>query len=175
MRTQKSQAASEKKLMAYARELEQQLEARTRELAEALEQQTATSQVLRVISSSPGVLEPVFDSMLTNATRLCGAKFGTLYLRDGEGLRIVATHNAPPAYAKARPLGSVVVPGPLVALGQMARTKQAVHIADLRAEEAQRDPLRVAAVELAGARTVLVVPMLKDDELVGGIGIYRQE
>jgi GAF domain-containing protein len=153
-----------------------ELRQRTDDLSEALEQQTATSGVLRVISASPGELEPVFDSMLTNATRLCGAKFGTLYLCDGEGLRIVAMHNAPPAYAKARPLGSVVRPGPLVALGRMARTKQAVHIADLRAEDdAERDPLRVAAVELAGARTVLVVPMLKHDELVGGIGIYRQE
>src|SRR5262249_26867649 len=164
--------------------LKKQLQARTRELADArgqlsepLEQQTATSQVLQIISSSPGELEPVFDSMLTNATRLCGAKFGTLYLRDGEGLRIVAMHNAPPAYAKARPLGSVVRPGPLVVLGRMARTRQVVHIADLRAEDAYaaRDPLRVAAIELAGARTVLAVPMLKDDELIGGIGIYRQE
>src|SRR5262245_25115055 len=174
-RTRKSPPASEKKLQAYTCELEQKLESQTRELSEALEQQAATAEVLRIISSSSGKLEPVFDTILANATRLCRAKFGTLYLCDGKGLRIVATHNAPPAYAKARPLGSVVVPGPLVALGQMARTKQAVHIADLRAEDAQRDPLRVAAVELAGARTVLVVPMLKDDELVGGIGIYRQE
>src|SRR5262245_21243711 len=176
-RTRKSPPASEKKLQAYTCELEQKLESQTRELSEALKQQAATAEVLRIISSSSGKLEPVFDTILANATQLCGAKFGTLYLCDGEGLRIVATHNAPPAYAKARPLGSVVVPGPLVALGQMARTKQAVHIADLRAEDAyaERDPLRVAAVELAGARTVLVVPMLKDDELVGGIGIYRQE
>jgi GAF domain-containing protein len=165
-------------------ELKKQLEERTRELAqarghlsEALEQQTATSEVLQVISSSPGDLEPVFVSMLTNATRLCGAKFGTLYLCEGEGLRIVAMHNAPPAYAKARPRGAVIRPGPPSALGRMMRTKQVVHIADIRAEEAyaERDPLRVAAVELAGARTALFVPMLKEDELIGGISIYRQE
>src|SRR5262249_36146138 len=148
-----------------------------KKLAEALEQQTATSEVLQVISSSPGDLEPVFVSMLTNATRLCGAKFGTLYLCEGEGLRIVAMHNAPPAYAKARPRGAGIRPGPPSALGRMMRTKQVVHIADIRAEEAyaERDPLRVAAVELAGARTALFVPMLKEDELIGGISIYRQE
>jgi two-component system, NtrC family, sensor kinase len=178
--------------------LQQQLEARTRELAEAqrhadearrqlaearrqaaqaLEQQTATSEVLQVISGSPGELDPVFVSMLTNATRLCGAKFGSLYLCEGEDLRKVATHNAPPAFAEARPLGSLVSSGSLSAIGRMMRTKQVVHIADIRADEAyaKRDPLRVAAAELAGARSVLCVPMLKDDKLIGGIGIYRQE
>src|SRR5262244_2326429 len=88
-RTQKSQAASEKKLKAYACELEQKLEARTRELSEALDQQTATSEVLRVISSSPGELKPVFETMLANATRLCNAKFGVLNLYDGDAFRIV--------------------------------------------------------------------------------------
>src|SRR5947209_11190334 len=97
-RTQKSQAASEKKLKAYACELEQKLEARTRELAEALEQQTATSEVLRVISSSPGELEPVFQAMLANAVRICGAKFGAMYLSEGSAFRIVAMHNVPPAF-----------------------------------------------------------------------------
>src|SRR5262249_44904153 len=82
-----------------------------------------------------------------------------------------------PAYAKARPRGAVIRPGPPSAWGRMMRTKQVVHIADIRAEEAyaKRDPLRVAAVELAGARTALFVPMLKEDELIGGISIYRQE
>jgi GAF domain-containing protein len=178
--------------------LQQQLEARTRELAEAqrhadearrqlaearrqaaqaLEQQTATSEVLQVISGSPGELDPVFVSMLTNATRLCGAEFGSLYLCEGEDLRKVATHNAPPAFAEARPLGSLVSSGSLSAIGRMMRTKQVVHIADIRADEAyaKRDPLRVAAAELAGARSVLCVPMLKDDKLIGAIGIYRQE
>jgi GAF domain-containing protein len=165
-------------------ELKKQLEVRTRELAEArrhlseaLEQQAATSEVLQVISSSPGELEPVFQAMLANAVRICEARFGTLYLCEGESLRIVAMHNAPPAYAKARPLGAVVRPGSPSALGRMMRTKQVIHIADIREEKAyaERDPLRVAAVELAGARTVVGVPMLKEDELIGGIGIYRQE
>src|SRR5262245_29150171 len=75
---------------------------RTRELSESLEQQTATAEVLRVISSSPGELEPVFDAMLANATRICEAKFGTLWLREGDAFRAVALHNAPPAYANAR-------------------------------------------------------------------------
>jgi GAF domain-containing protein len=147
------------------------------ELREALEQQTATSEVLQVISGSPGELDPVFESILTNATTLCGARFGSLYLCDGDELRIVARHNAPPAYAEARPIGSVIRPESPSALGRMLRTKQVVHIADIRAEEAyaKRDPVRVAAAELAGARTVLCVPMLKDDKLIGGIGIYRQE
>jgi GAF domain-containing protein len=154
-----------------------ELRQRTDDLGEALEQQTATSEVLGVISSSPGELDPMFVSMLTNATRLCGAKFGSLYLCEGENLRKVATHNAPPAYAEARPLGSVVSSRSLSAMGRMMRTKQVVHIADIRADEAyaKRDPLRVAAAELAGARSVLCVPMLKDDKLIGGIGIYRQE
>jgi len=147
------------------------------QLRESLQQQTATSEVLQVVSSSPGELGPVFDSMLTNATRLCGARFGSLHLCEGDDLRSVAMHNAPPAYAKARPLGSVIRPGSPSALGRMMRTKQVVHIADIRAEEAyaKRDPVRVAAAELAGARTVLCVPMLNDDKLIGGIGIYRRE
>src|SRR5262245_35546121 len=158
-------------------DLECRLTQAQRELSEAREQQAATAEVLRIISSSPGELKPVFETMLESATRLCEANFGTLYLCEGEGLRIVATHNAPPAYAKARPLGSVVRPGPLVALGRMARTKQAVHIADLRAEDplAERDPVRVAAVELTGARSFVGVPMLKEGRLIGAIAIYRQE
>src|SRR5262249_61322863 len=94
--TQKSQAASEKKLKAYACELESKLDARTRELAEALEQQAATSEVLRVISSSPGELEPVFQAMLANAVRICEAKFGNLYLCEGDAFRTVALHGATP-------------------------------------------------------------------------------
>jgi GAF domain-containing protein len=175
-RTQKSQPASEKKLKAYACDLEQKLEARTRELAEALEQQTATSDVLRVISSSRGELEPVFQSMLANATRLCEAKFGTLYLYAGDALRAVAFRNAPPAFAEHRKRG-LIRPGPGTALGRLIRTKQVVHIADVTTEQAyiEGDPLFVTAVKLGGYRTILAVPMLKDNELIGAIAIYRQE
>src|SRR6516225_6018614 len=125
----------------------------------------------------PATCRPVFETILANATRLCGARFGTLYICEGEDLRIVAMHNAPPAYAKARPIGALFGPGSPSAMGRVIRTKQAVHIADIRAEDAyaKRDPMRVAAVELAGARTLLGVPMLKEKELIGAIGIYRQE
>jgi hypothetical protein len=136
-RTQKSQTASEKKLKAYACELEQKLEARTRELAEArghlseaLEQQTATSEVLGVISSSPGELQPVFETLLANATRLCGAKFGTLNLYDGEAFHIVAVHNVPSAFAMIR--HAPFRPHPRSGHAEIVRTKRAVQIEDIR-------------------------------------------
>src|SRR5262249_31448486 len=148
-----------------------------KKLAEALEQQAATSEVLQVISSSPGELEPVFRAMLESATRICEAKFGSMYLREGDAFRIVAMHNAPPAFAEARRLQPLVCPGPGTGLYRVASTKQVVHIADLRAEQPylEREPSSVTMVERAGARTLLVVPMLKDDELIGNINIYRQE
>src|SRR5262249_25463543 len=127
-RTQKSQAPPEKKLKASARELEQRLEARTRELAEALEQQTATAEVLRVISSSPGDLQPVFDVILANATRICGAMFGMLNLYDGDSFRTVAFHNAPPQYVEAR--SGPFRPHPESGLGYVQRTRQIDHIED---------------------------------------------
>jgi len=147
------------------------------ELHEALEQQAATSEVLRVISSSPGDLKPVFQAMLENATRICEAKFGILWLREGDGFRSVALHNVPPAYAEQRQREPVIRPGPGTGLGRVAKTKQVIHVADVRAEAAyiERDPLRVSTVELGGYRTVLDVPMLKDNELIGIITIYRQE
>jgi GAF domain-containing protein len=153
-----------------------EVQARTRELTEALEQQTATSEVLQVISSSPGVLEPVFQAILENATQICQAKFGGLYLCDGDAFRAAAFHNAPPAFVEQRMRG-VIRPGPNTALGRAARTKQVVHLADARAGSAyfERDPHVTAAVELAGFRTVLAVPMLREDELIGVINIYRQE
>ena len=165
-------------------ELERELETRTRELAEArehlaeaLEEQTATSEVLRVISSSPGNLKPVFQAMLENATHVCEAKFGILWLREGDGFRSVALHNLPPAYAEQRQREPVIRPGPGTGLHRVVKSKQVSHVADVRAEEAyiERDPLRVSTVELGGYRTVLDVPMLKDNELIGIITIYRQE
>src|SRR5262252_3574840 len=175
-RTQKSQAASEKKLKAYACELEQKLEARTRELAEARDQQAATSEVLRVISSSPGELEPVFAAMLANATQLCEAKFGILYLYEGDGFRTVATHNVPQAFAEERRRG-LIHPGQGTSLEAVITTKQTVQVADLAAVQAyaERYPPTVVSVELGGVRTHISVPMLKDDELIGAIAIYRQE
>ena len=165
-------------------ELERELETRTRELAEArehlaeaLEEQAATSKVLQVISSSPGDLEPVFKAMLENATRICEAKFGILWLREGDGFRSVVLHNVPPAYAEQRQREPVIRPGPETGLGRLAKTKQVIHVPDVRAEAAyiERDPLRLSTVELGGYRTVLDVPMLKDNELIGVITIYRQE
>ena len=154
-------------------EAEQQ---RTRELSEALQQQTATSEVLRVISSSPGELEPVFNAMLDNATRICNAKFGALFLAEEKGFRVVALHDAPPAFAEARQREPVVPINPGTAIGRVAETKAPVQIADIRAELAYTsDSVRSAILELAGARTMLNVPMLKDRRLVGQIAIYRQE
>jgi GAF domain-containing protein len=153
-----------------------ELRQRTGDLTEALEQQTATSEVLRVISSSPGELQPVFQAMLENATRICEARFATLWLAESEGLRAVAVHNAPPAFAEAR-RQSLVPPGQNTAVSRVITSKEVEQVDDIAADPAyrQRDPLRVALVELVGARTLVVVPMLKEDELLGAISIYRQE
>jgi GAF domain-containing protein/anti-sigma regulatory factor (Ser/Thr protein kinase) len=153
-----------------------ELRQRTTDLTEALEQQTATSEVLKVISASPGELEPVFDAVLENATRLCEAKFATLWLCDGNLFHAASLYNAPPAYAENRKRGSIL-PGPRTALGRVAQTKQAVQIADITTEQAylEGDPLFVTAVQLGGYRGILSVPMIKDNELIGAIGIHRQE
>jgi signal transduction histidine kinase len=142
-----------------------------------MEQQTATSEVLQVISSSPGELEPVFDKMLESATRVCNAKFGTLYLCEEDGFRTVAMHNPPPAFAEARRREPLVRPPPSSSISRAAATKEAAQLADILGEAgyAERDPFVVSAAELGGYRTVLSVPMLKEGELIGVIGIYRQE
>jgi GAF domain-containing protein len=146
------------------------------ETREALEQQTATSEVLRVISTSPGELEPVFATMLGNAVRICEAKFGSLYLREGDAFRVTAQHNAPPGFAEERRREPVLRPGPGTGLDRAARTKRAVQIADVEADPAYRSDARaIALIKLAGYRTALFVPMLKEDELIGAIGIFRQE
>ena len=156
--------------------LHDQVSARTAELSEALEQQTATSEVLGVISSSPGELEPVFQAMLENATRICEAKFGTLIRFEDGAARIVSKLGIPPAFAKFL-LSGPHLPGPLNPISRVASTRQTVNIVDYRADRAyvDRDPLAVAGVELGGIRTLLVVPMFRDEELIGAIGIYRQE
>ena len=145
------------------------------ELRQSLEQQTATSQVLQVISSSSGDLQHVFATMLENATRICEAKFGALYLSEGDGFRATAMHNAPPAYEEAR--AGVLHPPPSTSLWRAANTKQAVQIADVRSERGyvEGDPFVVSAVALGGYRSVLSVLMLHENELVGVITIFRQE
>ena len=147
------------------------------ELRQSLEQQTATADVLRVISSSPGELEPVFRAMLENATRICQANFGILTLREGDAWRIGAMHNTPPAFTELRQREPVFRPGPLTAIARVADTKQPLHIFNAAEDVSyqERDPSAVIFVELAGVRTVLVVPMLKDNEVIGAFNIYRQE
>jgi GAF domain-containing protein len=145
------------------------------ELRESLQQQTATADVLGVISSSPGELQPVFQAMLQNAVRICEATFGNMYLRDGEVFRIAAAHDTPPALLEHR--RRVPLQRPTSAFGRMVRTKEVVHVADLSADPmyAEREPEVVTGVELGGIRTLLIVPMLKEKELIGALTIYRQE
>ena len=147
-----------------------------RELAEALERQAATSEVLQAISSTPDELEPVFQKLMENATRVCGAKFGTMNLYDGEYYRTVATCNVPPAFAATREY-MMIRPHPESGLGTVARTRQIAHIHDVRESAAYRagNPAVLGLVNTAGARTLVIVPMLKDAALLGTIAVYRQE
>jgi GAF domain-containing protein len=154
-----------------------ELRQRTADLSESLEQQTATSEVLGVISSSPGRLEPVFQSMLDNAVRICEAKFGFMNRYESNTWRIMAVQGAVPAYTEFLQQHGYKRPSPETVVSRIATTKQLVHIADLAASGgyAERDPVVVAAVELGGVRTMLGVPMLKEGELIGAILLYRQE
>jgi len=147
------------------------------ELRESLQQQTATSEVLKIVASSTGGLKPVFATILENATRLCGAEFSLLYLSEGDVFRTVSLYGVPPAFAEQRRLNPILRPSPGTALGRVFATKQMAYIPDVMAEPAyQNDPLRRATfLDLAGARTVVCVPMLKDNQVVGAISIYRQE
>ena len=145
------------------------------ELRKSLQQQTATADVLKVISSSPGNLTPVFDAILQNAVRICDAKFGHLWLREGNSLRIGGTHGAPDAFAAYLRDVPVFRPKPETGLGHLLRTKQLFHLADITALPTYGDKLREATIKLAGARSLIGVPMIKDDEVIGTIVIYRQE
>jgi signal transduction histidine kinase len=158
-------------------DLQEQLERQARELEEAHNERAASGDVLRIISNSPGELEAVFQAILTNAVRICGANFGDLYLREANGFRMAASHNAPPAYVEARTREPVLRPPPDTPLGRIAATKQLVQIADIKTIPSyiEGHPFVRAAVELAGYRTVLAVPMLKDDQLIGTVAILRQE
>jgi len=169
-------------------DLQEQLDQRTRELteaqkhlAEALEQQTATAEVLRVISGSPSELQRIFDAILTNATRLCEANFGVLGLYEGDGVfRAVGRHNLPLLYARRiaeRSKDWGFRPHPLTNIGRVAATKQVVHTVNYAEHPAYRagDPIAVDAVELGGIRTMVTVPMLKENTLIGAIIIFRQQ
>jgi len=146
------------------------LRQRTDDLSEALEQQTATSEVLKVSSSSPGELEAVFQILLENATRICEAAFGSMLHLEDDVFRRVALHNAPPAFAKFHKQAPTVQWREVSDLKRVVETKQVIHIADTAAEHPDAPIARYA-----GGRTLLLVPMLKDEDLVGVIGIYRQE
>jgi GAF domain-containing protein len=154
-----------------------ELRQRTDDLTESLGQQTATSDVLRVISSSPGELEPVFQAMLENATRICEAKFGNLWLAEDGGFVVAATHGVPAKYRDRLQRGVVYHPGPAVPVARAAATRQPVHIPDLRADAAYlaREPIVTTGVELGQIRTLVAVPLLKDQQVVGAFAIYRQE
>ena len=168
-------ADQETKVAQLSRERDEALE----QLSEAFEQQTATSEVLKVISSSPDDLQPVFEAMLANATRLCEAKFGVLYRSEGDGFRAVALYGAPLAYVEERRRNPIIRPTPETALGRAVATKQTVQIADALEEpnyfDAPSGYTGAQLAKLAGARTILAVPMIKEKELVGVISIYRQE
>ena len=145
------------------------------ELRQSLEQQKAASEVLQAISSAPGDLEPIFTTMLEKATRICEAEFAALYRLEGDGLRLAATYNVPPAFAQAE--GMAFQPAPGGALDEAMKTGRTTHISDLAATRSyvERHPRAVEAVEIAGIRTSLCVPMVKDNELIGIIGVFRQQ
>jgi GAF domain-containing protein len=155
-----------------------ELRQRTTDLTEALEQQTATSDVLQIISSSPGNLEPIFATMLEKAVRICDASFGNIYRWSGETGRLVATYHTPAAFADERTQAPDWRPAQVSPVGRLLTTKTVVHVSDLAAEDAyikKLDPVIVAGVELGGVRTALFVPMLKENDLIGFFGVARKE
>ena len=156
-------------------DLEQKVEDRTHELSQALEQQTATAEVLQVISSSPGELHPVFDAMLQNAVRICEAKFGNLWVREGDKFRIVAINGGTQEYRDLLFSEPLVLPAADSAMGRAASTGQVVQIDDISTTPTHGMKMRMATIEVAKGRTLVVVPMLKEKEVVGIICIYRQE
>ena len=155
--------------------LEHKVEVRTQELTQSLEQQTATSDVLHVISRSPGDLEPVFAIILEKAVSICDAKFGNLWLREGDNFRIGATHGSPAEWSDFLRREPVFQVDPKFGLGQLVFTKQTYQVADIAAEPTYQDKLRVATIELAHARSLIGVPLLRDGEVIGAFAIYRQE
>src|SRR5262249_19395176 len=147
------------------------------ELRESLQQQTATADVLKVIASSTGELAPVFNTILENAAHICEAKFGALLLFEDGKFRMVAMHNVPAAFAEVRKREPVFAPGPSNNLVLAVQNKAAQHVPDIRLHRSyiEREPAAVAIADVAGARTLVVVPMLKDNDPIGAIAIYREE
>src|SRR5262249_6753017 len=156
--------------------LAEQLAAKTRELDEALQQQTATADVLKVISSSAGDLLPGFKSILANATRICRAGFGLLGLVEEDAFRLVASHNVPPELLGKFPRG-LIHPHPKIGLGYMIKTHRLTNFEDVRTEAPylEHDPAVVALADIGGARSIVNVPMINNNKLIGNFGIYRQE
>jgi transcriptional regulator with GAF, ATPase, and Fis domain len=146
-----------------------------RELHEAVEQQTATAEILRVISSSPGDLQPVFEAILENATRICEAKLGNLWLREGDKFRIVAVYGGSPEYREYLFAEPLVVLDPQDATNRVVSDREVVQIDDISKAPTYGMRMRIATIKIAKARTLVGVPMLKDNEVVGIIAIYRQE
>jgi len=163
------------KLQESYADLEQKVEDRTHELTQALDQQTATSEVLRVISSSPGELGPVFDAMLQNAVRICDATFGSLWVREGDKFRIVAIHGGSQEYRDFMFSEPLVLPDPQSGMGRVASTGKVLQIDDISTAPTFGMRARIATIEIAKVRTLVAAPMLKDNEVVGIIAIYRQE
>jgi GAF domain-containing protein/nitrogen-specific signal transduction histidine kinase len=145
------------------------------EQREALEQQTATAEVLQAINANPGNLTPVFEAMLENAMRLCGAAFGELYTFDKENFTRRAHQGVPAAFAEVRMKTPADAPGSMIR--RLREGANVLHIADVKDDELYRigDPMRVSLVDLGGARTVLTVALRKDESLLGFIGVFRQE
>jgi signal transduction histidine kinase len=148
------------------------------ELRESLQQQTATADVLKVISSSAGELQPVFKTMLAKAVERCEASFGAMWLVDGEGYRTAAMHgDLPQAYVEQWRSGTLHLPKTDIPMVRAIRSRKTVHTPDMRKEKAylEGDPLAVSAADIGGIRTLVTVPMLKEGEAVGVITIYRRE
>ena len=156
--------------------LKEQVDQRTRERDEALERETATAEILHAISTSPGDLESVFGAILERATRICEAKFGNMFLREGDSFRAVPVHGPASQWYRREPLLDPVVLRN-TPLGRLAISKETFHIPDLRLDQSyvEKNPRIVALVESAGARAILGVPMLKEGALIGAIFIYRQQ
>jgi signal transduction histidine kinase len=155
-----------------------ELRQRTNELSVSLEQQTASAEVLRIISSSPGELEPVFQTMLANATTLCEASYGAMWTREEDGYRAAALHGAfPPAFMEVLRSGTVFRPGPDVPLTHVIQTRKPSQVADLRKSQGYIDghPLPRIGADIAGIRTLLSIPMLNENDVVGAISIYRKD